>query len=99
MAGKRRAIHCCVNENRSVMIVSHSQRIKKIAALVLWLEDSEFKSFVSIEPDLMSGMVVEQEGAPAHARHRGHTVYFCDVGCGDEFLATSEQYLVNSPQA
>jgi putative ABC transport system ATP-binding protein len=35
-------------ENRSVIIVSHDERIKAIADRVLWLEDGEFKSMVEM---------------------------------------------------
>ena len=80
------------------MIVSHSQRIKEIAALVLWLEASEFKSIVQMETDPVCGMVVEQESVRAQAQYRVHTFYFCAVGCRNEFLAVPEPCLVIRPQ-
>ncbi len=36
-------------QGRSVVIVSHDQRIKDIADRVLWLEDGQFKEIVAIE--------------------------------------------------
>lgn len=36
-------------ERRSVIIVSHDQRIKEIADRVLWLEDGEFKNFERVQ--------------------------------------------------
>lgn len=86
-------------ENRSVIIVSHDQRIKEIADRVLWLEDGEFKNIVQMETDPVCGMVIEQENAPAQVQYNGHIYYFCAVGCRDEFLAAPEPYLVNRPQA
>jgi putative ABC transport system ATP-binding protein len=86
-------------ENRSVIIVSHDQRIKEIADRVLWLEDGEFKNIVQMETDPVCGMVIEQESAPAQAQYDGHMFYFCAVGCRDEFLAAPERYLVNRSQA
>ncbi len=38
-------------QNRSVVIVSHDQRIKDIADRVLWLEDGQFKEMVTIATD------------------------------------------------
>ncbi len=38
-------------ERRSVVIVSHDQRIKDIADRVLWLEDGQFKEIVAMETD------------------------------------------------
>jgi putative ABC transport system ATP-binding protein len=86
-------------ENRSVIIVSHDQRIKEIADRVLWLEDGEFKNIVQMETDPVCRMAIEQKNAPAQAQYNGHTYYFCAIGCRDEFLAAPQQYLINRPQA
>ena len=86
-------------QNRSVVIVSHDQRIKDIADRVLWLEDGEFKEVtttlapalarsasagVAIDP--VCGMSVEQEKAIG-AEWNGQMFYFCAKGCREEFLA------------
>ncbi|MFQ5410544.1 MAG: ATP-binding cassette domain-containing protein, partial [Anaerolineales bacterium] len=81
------------DENRSVIIVSHDQRIKGIADRVLWLEDGEFKDVVEMALDPVCGMSVDKVSAPAQAQHDGQTIYFCANGCRDEFLAEPERFL------
>ena len=80
-------------ENRSVVIVSHDQRIKDIADRVLWLEDGQFKNVVEMALDPVCGMSVDQESAPAHATYDGRIFYFCAQGCRDEFLTAPEKFL------
>lgn len=46
-------------ENRSVIIVSHDERIKEIADRVLWLEDGEFKDVDKMAIDPVSGMSID----------------------------------------
>jgi putative ABC transport system ATP-binding protein len=48
-------------EKRSVIIVSHDQRIKDIADRVLWLEDGQFKDVLEPALDPVGGMPVDQE--------------------------------------
>ena len=52
-------------QGRSVVIVSHDQRIKDIADRVLWLEDGQFKEMVTMAIDPVCGMTVERETAAA----------------------------------
>ncbi len=71
-------------QGRSVVIVSHDQRIKGIADRVLWLEDGEFKETVTMALDPICGMSVEREKAFSFERE-GQMYYFCAKGCRDEF--------------
>jgi putative ABC transport system ATP-binding protein len=73
---------------RSVVIVSHDQRIKDIADRILWLEDGEFKETVTMAVDPVCGMSVEREKAIS-AEVNGQMYYFCAHGCRDEFLRIS----------
>jgi putative ABC transport system ATP-binding protein len=73
-------------QGRSVVIVSHDQRIRDIADRVLWLEDGTFKDMVSMATDPVCGMAVERERAVS-AVHGAETYHFCSRGCRDEFLA------------
>jgi putative ABC transport system ATP-binding protein len=79
-------------QRRSVIIVSHDQRIKDIADRVLWLEDGEFKDMVTMALDPVCGMPVERETAVAatwdHADY-----FFCSRGCRDEFLEDPLHFL------
>ena len=80
------------DENRSVIIVSHDQRIKDIADRVLWLEDGQFKNMVEMALDPVCGMSVDRESAPAHIAYAGRVFYFCAQGCQDEFLGAPEKF-------
>ena len=72
-------------QGRSVVIVSHDQRIKEIADRVLWLEDGQFKDMVRMATDPVCGMAIEQEKAPASLELDGRMYYFCSNGCKREF--------------
>jgi putative ABC transport system ATP-binding protein len=73
-------------QGRSVVIVSHDQRIRDIADRVLWLEDGSFKDMVTMATDPVCGMAVERERAVS-AEQAGETYWFCSKGCRVEFLA------------
>lgn len=77
-------------QGRSVVIVSHDQRIKDIADRVLWLEDGQFKEMVSMATDPVCGMAVELENAFT-VDWNGQILYFCAKGCRDEFISHPEQ--------
>ncbi len=81
------------DEGRSVIIVSHDQRIRDIADRVLWLEDGEFKESRELAIDPVCGMSVDISTAPAQAAFEGQTFYFCANGCRDEFLAAPDKFL------
>ena len=72
-------------QGRSVVIVSHDQRIRDIADRVLWLEDGAFKSMVTMATDPVCGMGVER-GRVVSAEHHGDIFFFCSRGCREEFL-------------
>ncbi len=76
-------------QRRSVVIVSHDQRIKEIADRVLWLEDGQFKAMLEMATDPVCGMAIECDKAIT-ADWDGQTFYFCAQGCRDEFLAARE---------
>ncbi|HEU4758401.1 MAG TPA: ATP-binding cassette domain-containing protein [Dehalococcoidia bacterium] len=83
------------NRGRSVIIVSHDQRIRDIADRVLWLEDGRFKNAVLMATDPVCGMAVEQDQAVS-AESNGTKFFFCARGCRDEFLRSPEQFLAES---
>jgi putative ABC transport system ATP-binding protein len=72
-------------QGRSVVIVSHDQRIKDIADRVLWLEDGRFKELVTMGEDPVCHMAVERENGIS-AEWNGETYTFCSRGCRAEFL-------------
>jgi putative ABC transport system ATP-binding protein len=80
-------------ERRSVIIVSHDQRIKDIADRIFWLEDGEFKDVVELAQDPVCGMSIDRTDAPAQARWNGRTFYFCANGCRRDFLEERGRYI------
>jgi putative ABC transport system ATP-binding protein len=79
-------------QGRSVVIVSHDQRIKDIADRVLWLEDGEFKEVWAMAVDPVCGMAVQREKSVA-AEWQGQSFFFCSRGCRSEFLEAPRQFL------
>ena len=80
---------------RSVVIVSHDQRIRDIADRVLWLEDGQFKEAVIMAVDPVCGMAVEGRKAVS-TEWDGATYYFCSRGCQMEFLASPAEFIEGS---
>jgi len=79
-------------QGRSVVIVSHDQRIKDIADRVLWLEDGQFKEMVTMATDPVCGMAIERERAIT-LEWDGQEYFFCAKGCRDEFANHPEQFI------
>jgi len=75
-------------QGRSIVIVSHDQRIRDIADRVLWLEDGAFRDMVTMATDPVCGMAVERERSVTLERY-GETYWFCSKGCRSEFTGTS----------
>lgn len=80
-------------QGRSVVIVSHDQRIKDIADRVLWLEDGQFKDIVTMVNDPVCGMTVEREKAIRLDWKGGQTFYFCAKGCREEFISNPDEFI------
>ena len=70
-------------DNRSVVVVSHDDRLREIADRVLWLEDGRFRQVAAMAVDPVCGMSVEPTGA--HLERHGTTLWFCSEGCKREF--------------
>lgn len=79
-------------QRRSVVIVSHDQRIKDIADRVLWLEDGQFKEMATMAIDPVCGMAMEREKA-VEGEWEGQMYFFCSRGCRSEFLESPRQFL------
>ena len=80
---------------RTVVIVSHDERIKDIADRVLWLEDGQFKDIVHMVTDPVCGMTIER--APAVSlEYEGTTYYFCSRGCSWEFQESPERFVTKA---
>ena len=79
-------------QDLSVVIVSHDQRIKDIADRVLWLEDGQFKEMALMATDPVCGMAVERTKSVA-GDWGGQTFYFCSRGCKAEFMVDPETFV------
>jgi putative ABC transport system ATP-binding protein len=84
--------HIAKAQHKSVLIVSHDNRIRDIANRVLWLEDGHFKAMAGLATDPVCGMAVERNQDLA-TDWQGQTYYFCARGCRDEFLEAPEGFL------
>ena len=76
-------------EETTVVIVSHDERLREIADRVLWLEDGKFKALQALVRDPVCGMLVDPAEAPASLERDGARLSFCSRGCRDQFLAES----------
>ena len=79
-------------DGRSVVIVSHDQRLREIADRVLWLEDGRFRDLAALAVDPVCGMSVESGSVP-RLDLDGSTWWFCSAHCRDEFRAHPDQFL------
>jgi putative ABC transport system ATP-binding protein len=79
------------DDRRSVLIVSHDDRLKEIADRVLWLEDGQFRELTAMATDPVCAMAVETSDNP-HYQHDGRTWWFCSIHCRDEFSAQPERF-------
>lgn len=80
---------------RSIVIVSHDQRIKDVADRVLWLEDGQFKEMRAMALDPVCGMAVDQSREHTRVVSQtwdGHVWFFCSIGCRDEFLSNPTRF-------
>jgi putative ABC transport system ATP-binding protein len=80
------------DDGRSVVIVSHDDRLKAIADRILWLEDGQFRELAAMATDPVCGMAVEIGPGP-HRVYGGRTWWFCSTHCRDEFTATPDRFL------
>src|SRR6516165_8431877 len=84
-------------QGRSVVIVSHDQRIQDIVERDLWLAVREFKEMATMATDPVCGMKVEREKAVT-TEWEGQVFWFCAKGCRNEFLEEPQQFLEAVPQ-
>lgn len=74
-------------DGRSVIIVSHDERLKEIADRVLWLEDGTFRELSAMATDPVCGMAVDANPeTTVHIVRDGETLWFCSTMCRDELV-------------
>ena len=74
-------------DRRSIVIVSHDERLRDFADRVLWLEDGRFRKVDLMAIDPVCRMRVDRTGP--HLAWDSGTVWFCSTECRDEFARTA----------
>ena len=82
-------------DHRSVVIVSHDERLREVADRVLWMEDGAFREVAAMAIDPVCGMAVEPTG-PSLEQH-GRTLWFCSDGCRREFTDDPDHFPTDRP--
>jgi putative ABC transport system ATP-binding protein len=77
-------------DGRSIVIVSHDDRLREVADRILWLEDGAFRELDRMVTDPVCGMAVEPAGNPT-VDLDGRTWWFCSMHCRDEFTADPDR--------
>lgn len=80
-------------QNKSVLIVSHDNRIRDVADRTLWLEDGKFKEIGRMVADPVCQMSIEK--SIYSYRHHQKTLYFCSNGCKQEFINSPQKFPTN----
>jgi putative ABC transport system ATP-binding protein len=78
-------------DRRSIVIVSHDQRLREVADRILWLEDGVFQELAIMAVDPVCGMPVSRSGPSVQVD--GATLWFCANGCRDEYEQRRQQHL------
>jgi len=78
-------------DGRSIVMVSHDDRLREAADRVLWLEDGAFRELTGMATDPVCGMAVEQDPA-LHLQTDGQEWWFCSDACRLDFAAHPERY-------
>lgn len=74
------------NLGKTVLIVSHDQRLIEIADRVLWMEDGRIQEQTDLQTDPTCGSSVEAKSTTPSVSYRGKTTYFCSKECRKEFI-------------
>lgn len=85
-------------DGRTVIIVSHDERIKDIADRVLWIEDGQIHA-TPPEPEVtvrdpVCGMKVDAKYAPFSSTVAGKEYKFCSEDCQKSFLNNTMNYII-----
>ncbi len=85
------------DQNRSVLIVTHDQRVEEVADRVLWLEDGALRDRKDEARDWVRDpvcrMVIDGWTSSIHHDHQGTRFHFCSERCRERFVASPETYL------
>lgn len=80
-----------VEDGRTIVMVSHDDRLREVADQVLWLEDGVFRELASMATDPVCGMSVER-AETRQVQLVDSTWWFCSEACRAEFVAHPDRY-------
>jgi putative ABC transport system ATP-binding protein len=83
-------------DGRSIVMVSHDERLREVADRVLWLEDGAFRELAALATDPVCGMAVERDPA-MHLQAEGQEWWFCSNACRADFAAHPDRYVDEKP--
>jgi putative ABC transport system ATP-binding protein len=83
-------------DGRSIVMVSHDDRLREVADRVLWLEDGAFSELARMATDPVCGMAVDLATA-SHLRVDDEEWWFCSDACRAEFAKNLES--ARAPEA
>lgn len=84
---------------KTVVIVSHDQRIRDIADRVLWMEDGCLKDLSALIHDPVCGMALDESRAATTEVYMGQTYYFCAAGCRELFTEDPARFVRTTKRA
>lgn len=73
------------NMGKTVVVVSHDQRLESIADRVMWMEDGRFKDSANLVTDPNCGTNVEIKPSIPRIDYQGKKYYFCSQACRREY--------------
>jgi putative ABC transport system ATP-binding protein len=80
----RRLRDLAARDGRSVVVVSHDERLREIADRTLWLEDGHLRDLDALVTDPICDMKV-RPGTGLHLQDGQAVTWFCSTGCRDEY--------------
>jgi len=90
------------DQGRSVLIVTHDQRVEEVADRVLWLEDGALRDRKAEARDWVRDpvchMALDGWTSTIFADHGGTRFHFCSDRCRERFVAAPETYLDGADQ-
>lgn len=81
-----------VEDHRSIVMVSHDDRLREVADRVLWLEDGTFHELATMATDPVCGMAVERDTAP-QMQIGDNQWWFCSDACRRAFELHPDRHL------
>ena len=83
-------------DGRSIVMVSHDERLREVADRVLWLEDGAFRELAGMATDPVCSMAVEEQPT-LHLQADGQEWWFCSDACRADFAAHPDKYRSREP--